>query len=92
MIGVLGIVAQLAVVAAGPDVATACRPFELSVTVRAPGTVVPQITAPSLAPFDILRSSSGPRVSIIAGSQPSLSAEFKYVLTTEQTGSFTIPP
>src|ERR1051326_8526428 len=37
VIGVLGVLAQLAITATGPSVTSACRPFELAVTVRAPG-------------------------------------------------------
>src|SRR4051812_22642400 len=70
---------------------SACQPFDLSVAVSAPGSVVPQITAPLLAPFDILRSSPSPQVSIDATHDRVL-AEFRYVLTTEQTGTFVIPP
>jgi hypothetical protein len=92
VIGVLGVLAQLAITATGPSVTSACRPFELAVTVRAPGTVVPDITAPSLAPFDILRSTRSPIVNVVSsGGQREIVAEFRYVLTTELTGSFTIP-
>jgi tetratricopeptide (TPR) repeat protein len=92
VIGVLGVIAQLAITATGPAVTTACRPFELAVTVRAPGTVVPETTAPSLAPFDILRSTQSPVVNVISsGGQREVVAEFRYVLTTELTGTFTIP-
>ena len=92
MIAVLGIVAQLAIVAQGPEVTNACQPFEVTVAVRAPGLTVPQITAPIFAPFDILSSSPSPQVTVEAGAQPSVLAEFRYKLTTDQTGTFTIPP
>lgn len=92
MIVGLGVIAQLAIVANGPALTNACSPFDLTVAVRAPGMIVPQITAPSLAPFDILRSSPSPQVTIEPGGQGSVLAEFRYVLTTEQTGTFTVPP
>ena len=59
MIGALAIVAQLAIVAHAPDTASTCEAFEVSVAVSAPGRPFPGIVAPSLAPFDILRSSAG---------------------------------
>lgn len=91
MIALLGVIAQLAIVAHGPDATNACHPFELTVSVRAPGLVVPAVTPPILAPFDILSSSPSPQVTIEAGAQPSVLAEFRYKLTTDQTGTFTIP-
>ena len=92
MIALIGVIAQLAIVAHGPETTNACQPFELTVAVRAPGLVVPQITAPVLAPFDILSSSPSPQVTIEAGAQGSVLAEFRYKLTTDRTGTFTIPP
>jgi tetratricopeptide (TPR) repeat protein len=92
VIAFLGVVTQLAIVANGPVVTNACQPFDLTVAVRAPGAIVPQITAPSLAPFDILSSSPSPHVTVEPGGQGSVLAEFRYVLTTEQTGTFTVPP
>ena len=92
MIAVIGVIAQLAIVAQGPEVTNACQPFEVTVAVRAPGMTVPQITAPILSPFDILSSSPSPQVTIEAGAQPSVLAEFRYKLTTDQSGTFTIPP
>jgi tetratricopeptide (TPR) repeat protein len=92
VIALLGIVAQLTIVAQGPAVTNACQPFEVTVAVRAPGTTVPQITAPILSPFDILSSSPSPQVTVEAGPQASVLAEFRYKLTTDQTGTFTIPP
>jgi hypothetical protein len=92
VIAIIGIVAQLAIVAQGPELTNACQPFEVTVAVRAPGMTVPQITAPNLAPFDILSSSPSPQVTVEGGAQPSVLAEFRYKLTTDQTGTFTIPP
>jgi len=91
VIALIGVVAQLAIVAQGPATTNACQPFELTVAVRAPGVTVPQITAPILSPFDILSSSPSPQVTVEAGAQPSVLAEFRYKLTTDQTGTFTIP-
>ena len=91
MIGILAIAAQLAVVAHGPDSATACDALEISVAVSAPGGVPPQLVAPSLAPFDVLRSSAVPHVTYDPRGRGSVLAEFRYVITTDRIGTFTIP-
>ena len=92
MIALVGVLAQLAIVANGPDIANACQPFDLTVAVRAPGTIIPQLTVPSLAPFDILRSSPTPQVTYQPGGQGGVLAEFRYVLTTERAGTYGVPP
>lgn len=92
MIALIGVIAQLAIVAQGPDVTSACQPFEVTVAVRAAGTLVPQITPPPFAPFDILSSSPSPQLTIDGSQGGSVLAEFRYKLTTDQTGTFTIPP
>jgi tetratricopeptide (TPR) repeat protein len=93
VIAALVLVAQLSIVAHAPDSAAACEAIELTVAVNAPGQVTPQITAPALSPFDILRSSSVPHVTYDARPQPngSVVAEFRYVITTDRVGTFTIP-
>ncbi|MDB4876001.1 MAG: Aerotolerance-related protein BatD [Gemmatimonadetes bacterium] len=88
MIGALLVIAQLSIVAHGPDSASTCEAVELSVAVSAPGRVAPQIVVPSLAPFDVLRSSAVPHVSY---DQSAMIAEYRYVITTDRTGTFTIP-
>ena len=91
MIGVLAFAAQLSIVAHAPDTASTCEAIEISVAVRAPGRAIPAVIAPSLAPFDILRSSSVPHVSYDAQGGGSVTAEYRYMLTTDRVGSFTIP-
>jgi tetratricopeptide (TPR) repeat protein len=91
VIVLIALAAQLSIVAHAPDAAAACEAIEVSVAIRAPGVVAPQIVAPSLAPFEILRSSSVPRVTI-DGSGGSLIAEYRYVLSTDRVGSYVIPP
>jgi hypothetical protein len=94
VIGLIALAAQLSIVAHAPDSAAACEAIELTVAINAPGSVTPQIVAPSLSPFDILRSSSVPRVSYDprgAQGAGSVLAEFRYVLTTDRIGTFTIP-
>jgi tetratricopeptide (TPR) repeat protein len=92
VIKLIGVIAQLAIVAHGPETTNACQAIELTVAVRAPGMMVPHITAPNLAPFDILSSSPSPQVTVEGGGNGSVLAEFRYKLTTDQTGTFTIPP
>ena len=91
MIALIALAAQLSIVAHAPDSAAACDAIELSVAITAPGSITPQIVAPSLAPFDILRSSSVPHVTYDPRTQ-SVLAEFRYVLTTDHIGAFTIQP
>jgi len=67
VIGALLMVAQLAIVAHGPDSASTCEAFEVSVAVSAKGSTVPRLVAPSFYPFDILRSSPVPHVSYDRG-------------------------
>ncbi|HEX3868246.1 MAG TPA: BatD family protein [Gemmatimonadaceae bacterium] len=91
MIGVLAIAAQLAIVAHAPDSASACDALEISVAVSAPGGAAPNLIAPSLAPFDVLRSSPLPHLSYDPRGHGSTLAEYHYVITTDRTGTFTIP-
>ena len=91
MIGVLAFAAQLAIVAHAPDTASACDAIEVSVAVSAPGTDVPRLVAPSFAPFDVLRSSSVPHMTY-SRSGNMTTAEYRYILTTERTGPFTVAP
>ena len=90
MIGALALVAQLAVVAHAPETVAACEAFEVSVSVSVIGPIPPYVIPPSFGYFDVLRSSPTPTVTP-AGPAASV-AEFRYVLTTERTGSFTLAP
>jgi len=87
-LGILAFAAQLSIVAHAPDTVTSCDAVEVSVAVSAPGRAVPTISVPSLAPFDVLRSSGVPHVSYGSGTTTS---EYRYMLTTDRTGTFTIP-
>lgn len=91
MIGLL-IVAQLAIVTHAPDSVAACDAVEVTVAISAPGSNAPQVIPPSFAPFDVLRSSVTPHVQLDPRNGGSIIAEFRYVLTTDKTGSFTLPP
>ena len=92
MIGALVVAAQLSIVAHAPDTVLTCQAIEISVAVSAPGSTPPQIIAPSLSPFDILRSPPVPHVTYDPRGSGSLIAEFRYVLTTDRVGEFTIAP
>ena len=91
MIALLAIAAQLSIVAHAPDTASTCQAIEVSVAVAAPGRAVPRLIVPSLAPFDVLRSSPVPHVTYDSGAGGSIS-EYRFVLTTDRVGQWTIPP
>jgi oxygen tolerance protein BatD len=86
------LIAQLAIVAHAPDTVAACDAVEVTVAVSASGSTAPQIVPPSFRPFDVLRSSVTPRVQLDPRNGGSIVAEFRYMLTTDQSGTFTLPP
>ena len=88
----LGLVAQLAIVTHAPDTVRACDAIELSVAISAPASGSPRLVAPSLRPFELLRGAGAPRVTRDPASRGSIIAEYRFVLTTDQVGRFTIPP
>jgi hypothetical protein len=92
VIGVLALAAQLSIVAHAPDTAQTCEAIEVTVAVSSMGaaTQIPRLSAPSFAPFDVLRSSPMPHMSYSTG-RNIVTAEYRYVLTTDRVGSFTIP-
>jgi tetratricopeptide (TPR) repeat protein len=92
VIGALLVVAQLAIVAHAPDSATTCDAIEITVAATASGGVAPMVVAPSLSPFDVLRSSGTPHVTYDPRGPGSIVAEYRYVLTTDRAGTFAIPP
>lgn len=92
MIGALMVVAQLAIVAHGPDSASACEAFEVSVAVSARGSAPPRVLPPSFSPFDVLRSSPVPHLSYDSRNDGSVTAEYRYVLTTDRVGTYTLAP
>jgi len=61
---VLGValLAQLAIVANGPDTATACLPLRVSAAIRVPGRVAPSIDLPRGSGLQLLRSRVNSRV------------------------------
>jgi hypothetical protein len=92
VIGALLVISQLAVIAHAPDSASACEAVEISVAVSAPGKAVANLYPPSMSPFDVLRSSAVPHVTYDSRAGGSTVAEYRYVLTTDRTGTFAIPP
>jgi hypothetical protein len=90
MIGVLAFAAQLSIVAHAPDSAATCQVVEVSVAVSAPGNAAPLIIAPTMAPFDVLRSSAVPHLTYDSRNGGSVMAEYRYVLTTDRVGTFEI--
>ena len=91
MIGAI-LIAQLAIAAHVPPTAAPCDAIEVTVAVSAGGTDTPQIVPPSFAPFDVLRSSVSPHIQLDPRHGGSIIAEYRYILTTDRTGPFTIPP
>ena len=89
MIGALLLAAQLSIVVHAPDTAATCDAIELSVAVSAPAGAAPLLHAPSMAPFDVLRSSGVPHIAY-DGNGGTIS-EYRYVLTTDRLGTFVIP-
>ena len=89
MLAAFTIAAQLAIVAHAPDSVYACDAVEVSVAVSVRGATVPRLTAPSFAPFDLLRGTTMPRLEY---SPSSTLAEYRFTITTDRLGHFTIPP
>ena len=85
-------IAQLAIVAHAPESVAACDAVEVTVAVSAPGSATPRLVPPSFAPFEVLRSSTAPHVQLDPRNGGSIIAEYRFVLTTDRAGTFTIPP
>ena len=92
MIGALVVIAQLAIVAHGPDSASTCEAFEVSVAVSARGSSRRGVIAPSFSPFDVLRSSRDAASVVRPRGDGSVTAEYRYVLTTDHIGTYTLAP
>jgi hypothetical protein len=91
MIGLL-VLAQLVVVAHGPDTATTCAPMEVSVAARAPGTIAPRIAPASLsASMQLLKSSSTNRIERDGTGQSSALTEATFLLATDGVGRVVMP-
>ena len=89
MLAAVGLLAQLAIVAHAPDSAFACDAVTVTVAASVPGSSIPRLNAPSLAPFDVLRNDA-PRVRYSRATN-TLTAEYRFTITTDRIGEFTIP-
>jgi hypothetical protein len=88
----LALIAQIAIVARGPDTATSCAPLELSVAARAPGVVAPRITLPLSGDVQLLRSSVVSRTDRDGAGQASTITEGVFIVATRSTGRVMLPP
>ncbi|HEY4132110.1 MAG TPA: hypothetical protein VGM50_15970 [Gemmatimonadaceae bacterium] len=86
------LIAQLSIVVHAPAAAAECEAVEVSVAVSARGSVPPEIVAPSFSPFDVLRSSPVAHVTLDPRNGGSMLAEYRYVITTDHSGTFTLAP
>jgi hypothetical protein len=89
VLATFAVAAQLAIVAHAPDTVYACDAVEVSVAVSADGRATPRLAVPSFAPFDLLRGATTPRVEY---ARAAMVAEYRFIVTTDQVGRFTIPP
>jgi tetratricopeptide (TPR) repeat protein len=88
----LALVAQIAIVARGPDTATSCTPMELSVAARVAGSTAPRIALPVGADLQLLRSSLVSRTDLDGFGQPSSITEGTFAITTRSVGRVVVPP
>jgi hypothetical protein len=91
---VLGValLAQLAIVANGPDTATACLPLRVSAAIRVPGRVAPSIDLPRGSGLQLLRSRVNSRVESDGAAQYSTITEAWADVAISPVGRVQIPP
>jgi hypothetical protein len=84
---------QIAVTAQVPTTVGTCEPLEVALRVTSPsaprGGVAPRIGIPRLGPFEVLRASGTPHVSMRGGLYV---AEYRIVLAASAPGAFELPP
>ncbi|MEO8336181.1 MAG: hypothetical protein ABI664_14475 [bacterium] len=91
MIGLL-VVAQLLVVAHGPDTAATCAPMEISVAARVPGLIAPRIVPASLgSSLQLLKTSLSNRLERDGAGQPTALTEVTFVVATDGVGKVVLP-
>ncbi|HEY2026390.1 MAG TPA: BatD family protein, partial [Gemmatimonadaceae bacterium] len=83
--------AQIAVVARGPDTATACQPIELAVAARTAGGTAPHITVPSASDVEILRATFASHTERDAAGRLSTLTEGTLVVATRAIGRVAVP-
>ncbi len=91
MIGLL-LAAQLAIVAQGPDTATVCAPFEITVASRVPGLTAPRVALARSPVIQLLRSATTSRPERDALGQPSMFSETTLLVAASAVGRIAIPP
>jgi hypothetical protein len=91
---VLGIalLAQLAIVANGPDTATACLPLRVSAAIRVPGRAAPSIEPPRGSGVQLLRSRVSSRVESDGAAQYSTITEAWADVAISPVGRVQLPP
>jgi tetratricopeptide (TPR) repeat protein len=87
----LALIAQIAIVARGPDTATSCAPLELSVAARAQGAVAPRIMLPLAGDLQLLRSRLVSRTDHDGAGQASTITEGVFVVATRSVGRVVLP-
>lgn len=85
-------VAQLAITVQAPQRVSACEAVEVVVTTSAPTHVAPLLSAPSFAPFQLVRRTAHPAVTLSRDGEPAIRVVHRFVLTTVAAGTFVIPP
>jgi tetratricopeptide (TPR) repeat protein len=91
VIGLL-LVAQLGIIARGPESATSCVPFELTVAVRASGGAAPRIDPPAGDAVQVLRARLTTRAETDAAGRLMTLTEGIFLVASHATGHVTIPP
>jgi hypothetical protein len=91
---VLGValLAQLAIVANGPDTATACLPLRVSAAIRVPGRVAPAVEPPRGSGLQLLRSRVTSRVESNGAAQYSTITEAWADVAISPVGRVQLPP
>jgi tetratricopeptide (TPR) repeat protein len=85
------LVAQLAVVASGPDTATACDTIKVSVAAQADGSVAPRIVLPLGRAFQLLRTDLVTRIEPDGMGRTLAIAEATYLIATSTIGRVVVP-
>ncbi len=86
------VVAQLVVVAHGPDTATTCAPMEVTVAARTPGVVAPRIAPLFMsASIQLLKSNVTNSVERDGAGQPSALTEATFLIAIDGAGRVIMP-
>jgi hypothetical protein len=88
----VAIFAQLAIVATGPDTATACLPLRISAAIRVPGRVAPSVEPPRGSGLQLLRSRVTSRVESDGAAHVSTITEAWADVAISPVGRVQLPP